>query len=303
MSIVSSALKIYSDSGLQHLVTTIAGTTALSQTLNVTGLSSNTAYWAQAEATDDHNQTGYSTAQMFTTAATSYVFTNDSVEYENDFDTLFAAVDVAGPAGTTFTECGVQFCLNSNFSGQILSGVNTAGAANFFSGDVSGFNENTTYYYRFYATSTQYGTQTYTPQNNTITTLYDEPTLTITASSVANTTADVTFSYVGNYPVDTATYSNMNAFWMVNGAQPSSATTVQFGLLDNNVPETIHLSGLQPNTTYYVEWNVTLDPGETWEREITAYTTFTTLPSIPTVTISTINNITPSSADISITIS
>lgn len=294
MSIVSTKVKIYSNEALTNLVATVNGTTSLTQTLTITGLNSSTTYWAVAEATDNNNLTGYSVAQMFTTAGASYVFSNETVQYESSYDTLFVGVDV-GPSGMTFTECGVQFALNSDFSGTLITATNNN---NFFSGDVTGFSEHTTYYYRFFATTTEYGTQYYTPTNNSITTHYDEPTLGITASSVTDNTASLTFSYTGNYPIDTVNYSDVHAYYMVDGASPSSATYLQFATLDNNVPETLHLSGLQSNTTYYVEINV-----DFYDGEVTQSITFTTLGARPSVAITGISNITPSGADVGISIS
>lgn len=294
MSIVSSKVKIYSNAALTNLVATVNGTTSLTQTLTVTGLNSSTQYWAVAEATDDNNLTGYSVAQMFTTAGASYVFSNETVEYESSYDTLFVGVDV-GPSGMTFTECGVQFALNSDFSGTLITATNNN---NFFSDDVTGFSEHTTYYYRFFATTAAYGTQYYTPTNNSITTHYDEPTMSITASAITDNEASLTFSYIGGYPLDTVNYSNISAYFMVDGGSPSSATYVQFATLDNNVPETLNLTGLQPNTRYYVEMDL-----DFYDGELTQTTTFTTLVARPSVAITGVTNITPSGADVGISIS
>ncbi len=292
MAITSSRVKIYSNSTLTNLVTTVNGTTSLTQAITVSNLNSSTTYWAVAEATDNNNLTGYSVAQMFTTAGASYVFSNETVEYESSYDTLFVGVDV-GPSGMTFTECGVQFALTSDFTGNLITATNNS---NYFSGDVTGFSEHTTYYYRFFATTAAYGTQYYTPQNNTITTHYDEPILGITASSVTDNTANLTFSYTGNYPIDTVNYSDVHAYYMVDGG--STYTTLQFAILDNNVPETIHLSGLQPNTTYFVEINV-----DFYDGEVTQSITFTTLGARPSVTITGVTDITPNSATIGLSIS
>ena len=294
MSIVSSKVKIYSNAALTNLVATVNGTTSLTQTLTVTGLNATTNYWAVAEATDDNGLTGYSAAQMFTTAAASYVFTNDSVEYENDFDTLFAAVDVAGPIDAHFTECGVQFALASDFSGTLITGSNTTSPANFFSGNVTGFAEHTTYYYRFFATSTEYGTQTYVPQNNTITTHYDEPTLTISSSNVPDTTATVTFLYSGNMPVDAQSMDGT-----LGRRDGQGATTIlQFDHLTAGVPEVMNFSGLTPNTEYAVTWDVAY-----YDGEVSQIHYFTTLGARPSVAITGVTNITPSGADVGISIS
>ena len=67
MAISSSNVKIYSDSACTHLVTTVNGTTAASQSVQVTGLAEHTNYWAKASATNAYNQTGTSAAYAFTT--------------------------------------------------------------------------------------------------------------------------------------------------------------------------------------------------------------------------------------------
>lgn len=295
MSIVSSKVKIYSDSTLQTLVTTVNGTTASTQTISVTGLNAATQYWAQAEAEDSNNLTGFSSSFTFTTAAASYVFSNYFVHYESSYDTLEVGVDVAGPSGVHFTECGVQFCTASNFSGTIISGSNVSGVANFFSGDVSGFAENTTYYYRFFATTTEYGTQYYAPSGNSITTHYDEPTVTcgVDSGTVTDINATAYISYVGNYPV-----TNLA---LTITAQGGSAEYIQIqnmsGTQRFNLSQELGHS-LTPNTTYTLAASADYYSGQV------AYTdTFTTLPAAPTVVITGVSNITPSSVDVNITIS
>lgn len=293
MAIVSSRVKIYSDVSLTQLVATVAGTTAASQTIAVTGLNPSTNYWAVAEATDNNGLTGYSVAQSFSTSAATYVFSGYGVSYSSSYDTLDVDIQVSC-SGATFTACGIQFSTTSDFSGSIISGVNTSGAADDFVGEVSGFSEHTLYYYRYYATSTQYGTQYYSPTpNNTITTHYDEPTLTIGHSNVTDTTATVTFTYTGNMPVD---YTAMSAIIKAAGAQ--SGIDVQFDHLVAGTPMPVTLSGLTPNTTYTTSWDV-----DYYDGEVSQFDSFQTLAARPNVLISGVSNITPSGATIGITIS
>lgn len=290
MSIVSSKVKIYSNAALTNLVATVNGTTSLTQALTVTGLNSSTQYWAVAEATDNNGLTGYSASQTFTTSGASYVFSNETVEYESSYDTLFVSVDV-GPSSFTFTECGVQFSTNSDFSGTLITGTNNN---NYFSGDVSGFSEHTTYYYRFFATTAAYGTQYYEPQGNTITTHYAEPTLTITSSNITDTTATVTFLYTGNMPVDAQAMSG------AIGRRDGQGTPIalQFDHLTAGVPEVMNFSGLAPNTIYDVTWDVAY-----YDDEVSQIHSFLTLASRPSVAITGITNITPSGATVGLTIS
>lgn len=292
MSIVSSKVKIYSNSTLTNLVATVNGTTELTQILTVTGLNPSTQYWAVAEATDNNSLTGYSSAQMFTTAGISYVFSNESVEYEPSYDSLAVYVEV-GPSSLVFTECGVQFALSSDFSGTLITASDSADHLN---QTVTGFSEHTTYYYRFFATTAEYGTQYYVPTNNSITTMYDEPVLTITASGITDNEASLTFSYTGNYPIDTQTYRGITAYYVKDGSG-EQGIDIQFSTLDNGVPETIRLTGLEPNTTYYVEMDA-----EYYTNEVTQLITFTTLAARPVVTIKGVSDITPTSANIAIKI-
>lgn len=296
MAISSSAIKVFSDAQCQNLVGTFAGTTAASQTISITGLTSNTTYYLRAEATNSDSLTGYSSVQSFTTSSASYIFTG-TVGYSSAYNYLDVDLQVSC-AGCTFTRCGIEFATNSAFSGAVISDSNTTAPANDFVGEVGGFAEHTQYYYRYFAEGT-YGRQTSIVY--TITTLYDEPTLAITATNITDTSATLTYSYTGNYPVDTSNFSNMNATYGVSGG--SNPTYIQFRDLDNGVPESFQLTGLTPNTTYYADWEVVLDEGETYERVLDQVITFTTLTATPVVTIGTINNITPTSAQVSITIS
>lgn len=292
MSIVASKVKIYSDSALTVLVATVNGTTSLTQTIAVTGLNPSTQYWVQAEAEDNNGLVGYSPSSTFTTAAANYVFSGSGVSYSSAYNLL--DVDIAVTcAGATFTACGIQFSTNSDFSGSLISGVNTTAPANDFVDEVGGFAENTLYYYRYYATSAEYGTQYFAPQNNTITTHYAQPIITVTHSNVTDTTATVTATYTGNLPIDT---SEATFTYHISGQ-----SNVQYINIDNMVagtPYSTNLSGLTPNTQYVFEFDHPY-----YDTNITATDTLLTLPARPNVVISGISNITPSSADISLSIS
>lgn len=290
MAITSSAVKIYSDAACQNLVATFNGTTAASQAISITGLSAETTYYARAEATDSNGLTGFSAVQSFATAATGYTWTGAGVTYSSTYDTLDVDIQ-AHCAGATFTQCGIEFSTNSHFTGTIISDYKVSDD---YVDDISGFAEHTTYYYRYFATTTEYGTQYYTPQNNIITTHYDEPTLTITPSNITDTTATISLLYTGNMPVDV---SAMSAVYVVHNSQ-QSPTYLQLDNLTAGTPEVFNLSGLTPNTQYDISWDVDYYTGE-----VSQIATFTTYAARPTVTISSISNPTPSGATVNITIS
>ena len=197
MAIVSSNVKIYSDSSCTQLVKTVNGGTAATQNISVTGLSEHTNYWAKAEATNSDSVTGVSTAYPFQT-------------------------------------------------------------------------------------------------------LYDVPQLSVVVSNITSVGADITYTYTGNYPIDTSNYTDIRAFWGPAGHVTNSE---QFGTLANGHPETIHhTSGLTPNTTYYVEFYVDYY-GDEIGLPNPGYVTFTTLPAAgPSVSITSISDITSSSANVNLSI-
>lgn len=290
MSIVSSRVKIYSDVSLTQLVATVNGSTAASQAIAVTGLNPSTNYWAVAEATDNNGLVGTSVAQAFSTAAATYVFSNYSVNYESSYDTLEVGVDVSGPLDATFIECGVQFSTTSDFSGTLITGSNTTSSpANFFSGDVSGFAENTTYYYKFFAVSSEYGRKEYIPQNNTIRTHYAQPVLSVSVSNITDTSAVYTINYSGNYPVTNLSLAIAESGGQWQDIQIDNMSGTQTGL----IPYT-----LTPNTTYDLKVACDYYSGNPTES-----CSFTTLAARPTVTITSVSNVTPSGATVNITIS
>ncbi len=287
MAITSSSLKIYSDAACQNLVATFAGTTAASQTISVTGLTSDTTYYVKAEATNSDSLTGYSSVQSFTTAAASYVFVG-TVSYSSAYNYLDVDLQVSC-AGCTFTECGIEFSTNSNFTGNVIRASNTTPPANDFVDEVSGFSENTLYYYRYFADGT-YGPQT--SHVYSITTHYNQPTVVVGANNITDTAADYSISYTGNYPV-----TNLQLWIGTTGASVSTYRDIQIenmsGTQTGHIPYT-----LAPNTSYTLRGTY-----EYYGSTMAQIGTFTTLSATPVCVISTITDITPTSANIHLTIS
>lgn len=96
-------------------------------------------------------------------------------------------------------------------------------------------------------------------------TLWSPPVITIGHSNVTQTTATVTFTYNGNYPIDPQAMSG------VIGVNGQTIQTVQFDHLSVGVPESVTLSGLTPNTLYDVSWDV-----EYYTDEVSAVDNFRT---------------------------
>lgn len=293
MAIASVNLKIYSDAAAQTLVATFPGTTASTQTISATGLSATTQYYAVVEATDSNGLIGRSAVQSFTTAAATYTFSGPGVSYSSVYDYLDVDIAVTGTGSPTFTECGIEFSTNSAFTGTLITGSNTTPPANDFVDEVSGFAENTTYYYRYFAVSSEYGRQTFVPQNNTITTHYAQPTVTVSATNVIDTDATFNITYTGNYPVTNLTLTVTPQGGQAEYIQIQNMPGTQTGSIAAELGHT-----LTPNTTYTLQGTADYYTGT-----VTANSAFTSLPARPSVVISSVTNITPVSADINITIS
>lgn len=289
MAITATQVKVFADSAGTQLVATFAGTTASTQTVAVTGLNPLTTYYVRAYATDDNNLTGESPLQSFQTAATSYTFTGSVTLSQASYDTL--EVDIlASCAGATFTLCGIEFNTSSDFSGTSITASNNG---NDFVDDVSGFSENTTYYYRYFATTVEYGgPQYFVPQNNSITTNYAQPVVTtgVDAGSLSDTSATFWVNYAGNYPP-----SNLSLTITPSGGQ---AVPIQIQNMSGMQTGISAGFALTPNTSY----TLSVTAGY-YQTTVSGTYTFTTYSQRPTVAISGITNVTPSSADISITVS
>ena len=256
--IQSTTLTIYGDSELTQVVRVINGTTADTQTINVTGLTPDTTYYAVVTATDAQGNEGTSQTKMFRTV--EYQF-RGSVRLTDDYDTLAANVNVVC-LGATFTQTGIEFSTTSDFSGEIITG---SGSSDTFDGNVTGFEANTLYYYRFFATS-EYGTQYYTPLLNTITTMYAPPVLTITEVGSTPDSLTLSFLYEGDYPYD-------GYYSCVIGLADDSEQPIPIDLdnLHPNRPEVVTVSGLQVGSEYVVSWDVNY-----YHNEVSVIEYFTT---------------------------
>lgn len=256
--IEGSILTIYSDSELTQIVQVIDGTNEGIQTITVTGLTPDTTYYAVVTATDAQGNEGTSQTKMFRTVV--YQF-RGSVSLTDDYDTLAANVNVVC-LGATFTQTGIEFSTTSDFSGEIITG---SGSSDTFDGNVTGFEANTLYYYRFFATS-DYGTQYYTPLFNTITTMYAPPTLTITEVSSTPDTLTLSFLYSGDYPYD-------GYYSCVIGLADDSGQPVEINLdsLRPNTPLIVTVDNLIVGSEYVVSWDV-----EYYHNEVSVIEYFTT---------------------------
>lgn len=259
-------LKLYSDPELTHVEAefTASGTTS-PQTIPMSGLDSATRYYAVAYATDDNGVTGESQPVSFRTLEAA-VTVEGSVDYGVTYDVLQYDVQYSNADNYTFVAKGVEFSTQMDFHSNVQTFVYPAGATGWQ--NAFPFEENTLYYYRFFAEFEEIGRVYGQPDQNTITTRYAMPVFNIYTNDVGENSAEITITYTGNYPID---YNSLRGT-IVGGT--GDVMTLQLDNLTPTHPETITLSGLNSGTLYEVEvWmNYYNDYAE-------AYSSFTTAES------------------------
>jgi uncharacterized protein (TIGR02145 family) len=239
-------------------------------TSSLTGLNSGTTYYVRAYATNGVG-TAYGEEKSFTTLSLPTVTTKTVTNITSTTATCGGNVTSSG--GTIVTARGVCWSTSQN---PTISGSHTSngtGIGNFTS-SITGLAPNTTYYVRAYATNsvgTAYGEQ----RVFTSTTV---PTVTTnTVSNIAGSTAtcggNVTFD--GNTNV-----TARGVCWSTSQNPTVSNIHTSDGTGTGNF--TSNITGLTPNTTYYVRAYATNSVGTSYG----AQKTFTTSCNVFTVSIS-----------------
>ena len=241
--------------------------------VSITGLSAGTTYHLRAYATNE-NGTSYGDAVTVTTKdgiATVALGTITNITAL----TASSTVTVTDAGSATLQSCGICWSTNPTptitDSKTIASGkaLNTAYTCN-----LAELQPNTTYYVRAYATTdittTYSGQKSFTTKDGTATISIGE----ITNIMALSATGSVTVSDVGG-----AEIQSCGICWSTN---PSPTVT------DNKIPASgkqlntaypCTLSGLQPNTTYYVRGYATTDITISYSEQ----KTFTTTSGLPTI--------------------
>lgn len=254
--------------------------------VNMTNLTVNTTYYVKAYAINSQG-TAYGEEVEFKTEAISKptVSTNNVTNITQTSATCGG--NVASDGGATVTARGVCWSTSQN---PTVSGSHTTDGTGTgsFTSNITGLTQGTTYYVRAYATNsagTSYGEQkTFTTNSVNL------PT--VTTNSVTNV-QQTTATCGGNVTADGgSTVTARGVCWStsqnptVNGNHTSNGTgTGSF---------TSSITGLSPNTTYYVRAYATNSAGTAYGTQ----RTFTTLSQIyvPTVTTNSVTNITQTTA-------
>jgi hypothetical protein len=228
-------------------------------TSNISGLSPNTTYYVRAYATNSAG-TAYGDPVEFTTISKPTVITSTA-----SFVTATTAQgggNVTSGGGATITARGV--CWNTTGNPTLADEyTNDGSGTGEFISDITALSPNTTYYVRAYATNsagTSYGDQV------DFTTTFDKPTVENTTISLISVT---TAQSGGNVTSNGGTTVTAYGVCWSTSENPTIENNEGFtndgsgtGLYTSNI------TGLSPNTTYYVRAYATNSVGTAYGNEL-----------------------------------
>ena len=244
----------------------------------ISALSPNTTYYVKAYAVNSFG-TAYGNEVSFITSATSPILTTTNATFIGQ-TTATIGGNISSDGGATITQRGVCWSTSTAPTTSNNKTNNGTGTGS-FSSNISGLSSNTTYYVRAYATNsigTAYGNEV------SITTSANLATLTTTsATSIAQTTA----TSGGNISSDGgATITQRGVCW-----NTSTLPTTINNITNNGTgigSFVSNITGLVPNTTYYVRAYATNSAGTKYGNQVSFVTTSATLATLTTTSITAI---------------
>ena len=235
-------------------------------TSNITSLSPNTTYYVRAYATNSVG-TAYGEQKTFTTNVEQTLPTVTTGDISNiTTTTADCSGNVTSDGGSSVTARGVCWSTSENPTTSDSKTTNGTGLGTYTS-NITGISPNTTYYVRAYATNakgTAYGEQ------KTFTTNAEQTTPTVTTGEITNitpTTADCS----GNVTSEGgSSVTTRGVCWSTseNPTTSDSKTTDGTGV----GTYTSNITGLFPNTTYYVRAYATNDKGTAYGQQLSFVT-------------------------------
>ena len=259
-----------------------------SYTVGMTGLTANTTYYVRAYAINGQG-TSYGAEVSFTTAQNISAPTVTTANVTNITQTTaIGGGNVTNDGGATVTERGICWSTVQNpttSSSHVSSGTGMGS----FTANMTALTPNTTYYVRAYAINsmgTSYGTEV------SFTTLQAIAAPTVTTSPVTGIT-QTTATSGGNVTADGgASVTDRGICWSTTHNPTTSGSHVSSGTGTGSF--TASMSGLTPNTTYYVRAYAVNSAGTSYGDELS----FTTMQAIdlPTVTTSSVTDLTQTTA-------
>ena len=262
------------------------GTGTGSYTSSLTSLSYNTTYYVRAYATNSKG-TSYGEEKTFTTSKLAPTVTTAEVSGVTTTSAICGG-NVTNDGGGTVTARGVCWSTSQNptVSGSHTSDGNGTGA---FTSNLTGLNENTTYYVRAYATNsegTSYGSQ------KTFTTPHAVTTPTVSTSNVTGITANTAVSGGNVTSAGYGTVSAKGVCWSTSQNPTISDAHSTDGSGTGSFTST--LTGLSEYTTYFVRAYATNEAGTAYGEQKSFTTEHTT--TLPSVTTSNVTDVTSNTA-------
>jgi len=269
------------EAGVTKVVNGTTGTGTF--TNSVTGLSSGTAYYVRAYATNSVG-TIYGSTQSFTTTAPAAVSTTAVTTFNSTSATMGGNVTADG--GATVTERGVVYSTSDTTPtiGEtgVTQDVNGTTGTGTFSKSVTGLSGGTTYYVRAYAT------------NSVGTTYGSTQSFTTTALPTVSTTAITTFNgnsatMGGNVTADGgATVTERGVVYSASDNTPTigeTGVTKDVNGTSGTGTFSKSVTGLSRGTTYFVRAYATNSEGASY-GSMQSFTT-TATPTVTTTAITT----------------
>lgn len=264
---------------------TIDGTGVGEFTSLITGLTNDVTYYVRAYATNI-NGTSYGEERSFTTQDGQAVLTTNEV---TNIITTSATCggEITDDGGYNITARGVCWSTNQNPTVSDSHTSNGTGIGTFTS-NITGLTDNTTYYVRAYATNskgTSYGEEkTFTTiQNTTLPTV-----ITYQVTDIGATTATS-----GGYIIEDggSTVTDRGVCW---STEHNPTLNINYMTHDGSgTGEFVSsITGLSPNTIYYVRAYATNSVGTNYGEE----KSFTTNDGLPVVTTAEVSDITQTTA-------
>ena len=253
----------------------------------LSGLNSNTTYYIRAYATNNYG-TAYGNQQIITTLNVSGIPTVTTTSISNiTSSSANSGGNVTNDGGNAVTSRGV--CWNTSQNPTINDSKTSDGnGTGIFNSNITGLNQNTTYYVRAYATNssgTSYGVQ----QNFTTLSSQSLPVLsTITVSNITQnsaTSGGIITSDGGSSITARGVCWNTSQNPNINNSKTSDGSGI--GTYNSSI------TGLNPGTSYYLRAYATNNSGTAYGNE----QIFTTSSiQLPILTTNSVTNITANSA-------
>jgi len=258
----------------------------------ITGLSPGTTYYIKAYAINSQGP-AYGKEVSFTTGSVTPVVPTLTTTAASSITSITAKSggNITSDGGALVTARGVCWSTSVNPTTALSTKTTDGTGTGSFISSITGLTANTTYYVRAYATNSA-GTAYGLPQIS-FKTLQNVSTPTVTTTSV--TTYTTTSATVGGNVTASGgtTVSERGVYWGTSQNPQTTGTKLQIG--SGTGLFSTSLSGLIPNTTYYIKAYAINSAGTAYGTQ-ESFTTNSVSPVVPTLTTTAVSSITSTTA-------